>query len=125
MNRRLKRLLLNIRGPLLPVPGARARLTVCGECGSRIVNPVAWHENDESHWWVRLRCGDCGWSREIIITDADAEQLERDLAQGFDEIARTAARLDSERMLREADVFIAALRRDLIGPDDFERRLPR
>ena len=125
MNRKLKRLLLSIRGPLLPIAGTNARLTVCRECGSHVVNPVAWHENDESHWWVRLRCGACDWSREIIITTADAEQFERDLATGLGEIAKTADRLDRERMIGEAELFIAALRRDLIAPADFTRRLPR
>jgi hypothetical protein len=125
MNRRLKRFLIGIRGPLLPIPGAHSRLTSCDACGSRIVNPVAWHEHDESHRWVRLRCGACAWSREVIITDADAKHLELDLAEGLEEIATTVARLDRERMIREAEVFIAALRRDLIGPADFARHLPR
>ena len=91
----------------------------------RVVNPVDWHESDESHWWVRLRCGACGWSREVIITDDEAKRLERDLAPGLREIETTVAGLDRERMLQEAEIFIAALDRDLIGPADFARRLPR
>jgi hypothetical protein len=87
---RLKRLLLRLRGPLLPIEGfdrtgAGADLAVCGACGSRVVNPVDWHEHDES----------------------------------------SIARLDRERMQREAEVFIAALGDDLIGPADFSSDLPR
>jgi hypothetical protein len=130
MSGRLKRLLLRIRGPILPLGDAgrnRAhdRLVCCAICGSSVVNPVDWHESDETRWWVRLRCGECAWSREAVITDAEAKQLERDLEPGLREIAKAAAKLDRERMLRETDVFVAALRRDLIGPADFGRDLPR
>ena len=130
MNGKLKRLLRRIRGPLLPLGGAgghraRGRLIGCAICGSSVVNPVDWHESDESRWWVLLRCGECAWSREAIITDAEAKQLERDLEPGLREIAKAAAKLDRERMLWEAEVFVAALRRDLIGPADFTRDLPR
>ncbi len=127
---RLKRLLLRVRGPLLPIEGfdrtgAGADLAVCGACGSSVVNAVDWHEHDESSWWVLLRCGECAWSREAIVTDAEAKRFERDLAPGLREIARTIARLDRERMLWEAEVFIAALGDDLIGPADFSSDLPR
>src|SRR3954463_7455933 len=122
MNRRLKRFLLGLRGPLLPIGEATAHLTVCGECGSHIVNPVDWHESDELHWWVRLRGGACDWVRETNLTQADAEQLERELAPGLAAIATIAAELERERMIGEVEVFIAALGRDLIGPADFARR---
>jgi hypothetical protein len=97
----LKRLLLHIRGPVLPIGDAgrnRAhdRLICCAICGSSVVNPVDWHEIDETWLWVRLRCGECAWSREAFITDAEAEQLERDLEPGLHEIAQAAAKLDPE-----------------------------
>lgn len=130
MKDKLKRLLRRLRGRLLSGAsaggrGTNGRLTVCGNCGSHVVNPVDWHESDEAHWWVRLRCGACGGSREVTITDDEATQLERDLAPGLRQIATTVAGLDRERMLQEAEIFIAALERDLIGPADFARRLPR
>jgi hypothetical protein len=104
---------------------ADARLVVCGACRSRLVNPVNWHESDESHWWILLRCGECEWTREVVVTDDEAKRLERDLKPGLDEIARAVERLDRERMLCEADRFAAALQRDLIGPADFARHLPK
>jgi hypothetical protein len=52
-----------------------------------VVNPVDCHESDETRWWVRLRCGECAWSREAIITNAEAKQLERELEPGLREIA--------------------------------------
>jgi hypothetical protein len=99
-----------------------ARLVDCGACRARLVNPVEWHERDRSHWWIRLRCGACGWSREVVVGDEDANQLERDLEPGLRVIAAAVERLDRERMRREVDAFAAALERELIGPDDFSPR---
>ena len=98
---------------------------MCGACGHHLVNPVDWYEADESSWWVRLRCGACAWTREGVFSDDDVKRLERDLGSGVDAVAKAVAKLDRERMEREAEVFIAALARDLIGPTDFARRLPR
>jgi hypothetical protein len=122
MSRKLSRLLRRVRGPVLPLGD---RLIVCAVCGSSVVNPVDWDENGALHWWVRLRCGECAWSREVIITDDEANQLDRDLELGLRDIAGVVERLDRERMVREADSFITALRHDLIGPSDVAHRLPR
>ena len=129
MSGRLKRFLLRIRGPMLPLGSKRygtdRRLIMCAACGSRVVNPVAWHESGQTQWWVRLRCGECAWTREVTITDDEAKQLERDLNHGLLAIESTVARLDRERMLSEMELFVTALARDLIGPMDFKRDLPR
>ena len=109
----VRRLLRNRRDP--------ARLIVCGECRARLVNPVDWHESGDSAWWVRLRCGACGFTRVGVISNADAQQLERDLSPGMRQIKQAVLRLDRARMLREADAFITALERDLIDPADFAR----
>ena len=127
---RLKRLLLRLRGPLLPIgdgarTGGNPDLTVCWVCASHVVNPVDWDEHEESSWWVLLRCGECAWSREAIVTDAEAKRFERGLEPGLREIARTIARLDRERMHREAKLFIAALDCDAIGPNDFSADPPQ
>jgi hypothetical protein len=127
MSGRLGRILRWLGAEVLVLPyrdgePARTRLIRCGACGARLVNPVDWHESDRSDWWVRLRCGACGWSREVVVGDEDAKQLERDLKPGMREIASAVDRLDRERMLREVDAFTAALDRDLIGPGDFARR---
>ena len=122
MGRKLRRLLRRIRGPVLPIGD---RMIDCAVCGASVVNPVDWHGSEATHWWVLLRCGGCAWSREAIITDDEAKQLERDLEAGLHVIARALDRLDRERMVHEAECFITALRRDLIGPADFAPRLPR
>jgi hypothetical protein len=98
-----------------------ARLVVCDRCGEWLVNPVDWHESGDADWWIRLRCGACGHKREVVVSDAEALRLERDLAPGLRAIERAVRRLDRERMQREADALITALERDLIGPADFAR----
>ena len=81
-----------------------------------------WEENDETRWWVRLRCGACGETHETVITDDQAKHLERDLAPGLRKIAETVEKLDRERMLWEVDVFVAALERDLDRCRRFRRQ---
>jgi hypothetical protein len=88
-------------------------------CGSTVVNPITWRAIDRTRWSVWLRCGACAWAREAIISEAEARQLEQDLAPALREMAMTAARLDRERMTWEADAIATALERDLIGPADF------
>ena len=96
-------------------------MIVCGACRSEVANPVDWHAVDESRWWIQLRCGECAWSREVVVTDEAAQRLERDLERGLREIAAAAAQLDRRRMTREVDVFVAQLEHDLVGADDFAR----
>jgi hypothetical protein len=128
MNAKLKQFLLGLRGPMLPMEttgAANARLIMCASCRSSMVNLMDWEEHDETRWWVRLRCGACGETRETVITDDQAKRLERDLAPGLRRIAETVEKLDRERMLWEVDVLVAALERDLIGAADFVAKLPR
>ena len=56
-----------------------------------------------------LRCGECGWQREVVVAD--------DVVVRFDDDVRA----DRERLAREADAFAAALDRDLIDAADFMR----
>ena len=63
MNAKLKQFLLRLRGPMLPIGttgAANAATHLCASCRASVVNPVDWEENDETRWWVRLRCGACG-----------------------------------------------------------------
>ena len=99
----------------------RTRLVDCGRCGSDFVNPVSWHESGETHWWIRLRCGECGVVREMEVSNDDAKRFDGDLDRGQARIVATVARLDRERMIADCDTLAAALKRDLIDPDDFRR----
>jgi ribosomal protein S27AE len=97
-----------------------SRLVVCHRCGSDFVNPVAWHEDSQTHWWIRLRCGECGLVREVEVTDEAAQRFELELDRGVRKIAASLARVDRERMIADADTLTAALELDLIGPNDFQ-----
>jgi len=90
-----------------PVPGSG--LHVCPGCRAPFVHPVARSRIDGSRWSMILRCGDCGWQREVVVAD--------DVVVRFDDDVRA----DRERLAREADAFAAALDRDLIDAADFMR----
>ena len=70
-------------------------------------------------WDLRLRCGQCGAFRDIVVSDGAAKRYDHDLDRGMSEIATALAREDRERMTAEAQVFIAALEHDLIDAGDF------
>ena len=100
----------------------RGRLIYCTSCGSAYVNPVTWREHDELRWWMRLRCGgECGFVREVVVSNEEAAFYEADLDRGVAKIASAVARLDRERLIAESDAWAAALERDLIDPSDFRR----
>ena len=97
---------LNAPGCQLPQPPAR--LIDCRCCGSDFVNPVTWHEEGALHWWIRLRCGQCGVVQDVeAVSNEDAARFERELDRGVAEIAATVARIERNG----ADALMAALRR--------------
>lgn len=99
----------------------RATLADCSACGADFVYPVDWTPHDERHWWMLLRCGGCGTSREETVPDHVAEAYDRELDRAQHHIRRTADRLSRERLAEQADAFANALRLDLIGVEDFRR----
>jgi hypothetical protein len=99
----------------------RATLADCSACGSNHVHPVEWSPHNSDHWWMRLRCGSCGASREATVQDTDAELFDCELDRAQDSIRRDADRLSRERLAAEADAFATALELDLISAEDFAR----
>lgn len=91
----------------------------CPSCGLSLMNPVSWHDVDESTWWMRLRCGACGFVREAKASNEEAQQLDADLDRGLAAIAAAVAKLDRVEMAAVSDAFSVALERDLLSPDDF------
>ena len=61
----------------------------------------------------------CGTYRDLVVTDDVAKRYDLDLQRGMAEIAVALKLQDQERMTAEANVFIAALRHDLIDAGDF------
>jgi hypothetical protein len=115
----LRALLRRLAGPRYPLP--HQRLGVCERCKSDFVNPVSWHELGEMDWWVRLRCGECGFVREVEVTNQEVQRFEQELDRGVKQIAAEFARLDRKRMIADSHTLAAALERDLIDPGDFCR----
>ena len=68
-----------------------------------------------------LRCAECGMSREVLVTNAEADRFEAELHARATILSRTARQLEGERIEAEAAVFFAALDRDLIDAADFSR----
>ena len=81
--------------------------------------PVESEALDDGRWELRLRCGQCGTYRDVVVSDDVAKRYDLDLQRGMAEIAAALERHDHERMTAEARVFIAALRHDLIDAGDF------
>jgi hypothetical protein len=101
----------------------RATLADCTACGTDFVHPVEWRPHDAHSWWMLLRCGACGASREETVSDAEAQRYDRELDHAEHLMRRAADQLSRERLAEEADSFATALELDLIGAEDFARQL--
>jgi len=97
----------------------RATLVDCSACGADFVHPVAWHPHDDKHWWMFLRCGACGKTRELTVPDSEADLFDHELDRAQTAIRRAADRLSRERLAEETEAFAAALQLDLISAEDF------
>jgi hypothetical protein len=93
----------------------------CPVCATDFVNPVEWAAVEDHSWWMLLRCAQCGHSREVTVSNAEAERFDEALDSRADPIARAVRKLDLERMAATVESLIVALQRDLIGPADFAR----
>jgi transcription elongation factor Elf1 len=99
----------------------KATLADCPACGAESVHPVFWRPHDETHWWMLLRCGGCGASRELTVPDPEADRFDHALDRAQAVIRREADRLSRNRLAEEAEAFAAALELDLISAEDFAR----
>jgi hypothetical protein len=99
----------------------RATLADCTACGANFVHPVEWRPHDGEHWWMLLRCGACGASREETVPDDVADRYDRELDSAEAVMRREADLLRREQLAEEADTFATALELDLIDAEDFAR----
>ena len=95
-------------------------LHVCSCCRSEFVVPVDWEEADDTHWWIRLRCGECGHVREVTVEDDIAQRFDRALEASMVALRAAVASIDRKAMEHDLDTLIGALAYDLINASDFE-----
>ena len=97
----------------------KAGLEDCPVCGRDFVQPVSWEPAGDAAWWMFLRCGECGMSREVAVSNAEADRFERALHARASVLAGTARKLEEERLSAEIDAFAAALENGVIDADFF------
>jgi transcription elongation factor Elf1 len=113
----IRRRLRRARGRRLAA--TTGRLDLCGACGESFVCPVTWAEQGPADWWLMLRCGSCGASREVVASNAAVAAYDNQLDEGMREINAAAESLAREALAAEADALGTALDMDLLGADDF------
>lgn len=97
---------------------ARA-LHLCPDCSSDLVQPVAWSEAPGGRWILLLSCPNCFWEKEGLFDEEQVHALEDQLDQGLADMLRDLKRLTQANMADQLERFAAALRADLILPEDF------
>jgi hypothetical protein len=114
-NRRARRAKALAPSPAWPGSG----LHVCSTCRSGFVHSMERRRDRHARWLLRLRCGQCGACRDVIVNDDLLQRFDADVSRGLAAIASDLATLDREHMARQVEAFAAALERDLIDPGDF------
>jgi signal transduction histidine kinase len=85
-----------------------------------MVAPVRWEEASDSTWWMRLRCGACGFAVDTVVDDDDADAFDRELGRQTREIAAELAASERRRMAEELHALSVAFELDLIDAGDFQ-----
>jgi hypothetical protein len=100
---------------------ARVKLTDCVECKQPFVNPIM----DESHeaagdmWFVVLRCGNCMHVRELLVTQARADEFDDDLQTYERKVLVYLKLMEKEAMEDYVNRVARALEVDAILAEDF------
>jgi len=97
----------------------RVGLHICPDCGSDLIQPVAWGQVTPDQWELTLHCPNCGHSREGVFDQNDVADLEEHLDAGVEAILSDLQRMTQANMSDEIKRFVAALDADLILPEDF------
>ena len=92
---------------------------VCARCLSGFVYALDWTPEESESWRLLLRCPDCGTTRERVFDQSAVESLNDELDQALTSMLGDLRTLTRANMELEIEVFVRALRDDLIGPNDF------
>jgi ribosomal protein S27E len=99
--------------------GGSGDLHVCRWCGSSLVHPTSWHEVDERHWRLTLRCPDCERAADGVFGRSAVERFDDELSRGGLALTRDLRKLAHANMEEECERFIAALHAGHVLPVDF------
>lgn len=94
-------------------------LHMCPACSSELVQPVQWGETAGGSWELMLHCPNCHRLTEGVFDQEQVDAFEERLDSGLAEMLADLRRLTQANMAEEIDRFAAALRSDLILPEDF------
>jgi hypothetical protein len=94
-------------------------LHICPECGSDFVYPLDWAQAGDVQWSVDLRCPECEWHGTGVYGQEILDRFDVELDAGTAAVIDDLADLTRANMEDEAERFLAALRDDLLLPEDF------
>lgn len=94
-------------------------LHVCPACCSELVYPTEWREADYHRWEISLRCPNCEWAGAGVWEHDAVEALDEVLDRGTRTLVGDLRHLARANMEEEVERFSAALRADVILPEDF------
>jgi uncharacterized protein with PIN domain len=95
-------------------------LHICPQCGSKLVQPVSWKQEEQCYRWrVWRRCPECEWVCEAVHDEVAIDAFDEQLDLGSRELAEELRALEHTNMSEMADSFIHAMDGDLITADDF------
>jgi hypothetical protein len=70
-------------------------------------------------WLVQLYCPSCGWSGEAVLDQAQMDDLDAAVDDGFALLAAALAHVTRANMQDYAQRFTAALAANAVLPEDF------
>jgi hypothetical protein len=91
---------------------------VCRFCALPLVQPQD-AERTGRDWLVQLYCPSCGWSGEALLDQAQMDDLDEAVDEGFALLATALAQITRANMHEYAGRFTAALAADAVLPEDF------
>ncbi|MDL2363390.1 MAG: hypothetical protein QFB86_03340 [Patescibacteria group bacterium] len=89
------------------------------ECKSDLVQPLEWTEAGSDHWRVCLECPNCRKAETNIFTQKTVEIYDEDLDRGTQQMISALSSLAKEVMEHETKLFVEALQKEYILPEDF------
>ncbi|CAA9474552.1 MAG: hypothetical protein AVDCRST_MAG69-325 [uncultured Solirubrobacteraceae bacterium] len=91
----------------------------CPACRSTLLHPQRLRPGDAPETTVDLRCAECSEWTHGTYAPSELAELDRERLAGRLALVQAYELCVSQSMERFADSFGDALRRDLLGPDDF------